>query len=59
MLHLIKKGSKLEEQELNKVLGAVFGNCGTYGCDNCGTNGNDETYDESYHVWYSEVMEQH
>jgi hypothetical protein len=57
MLHFIKRGCKLEEQELKNVLGSYFGNCGTYGCDNCGECGNDATYEKVYNSWWSEILE--
>ncbi len=58
MLRLLKKGSKLEEQELKKVLGSYFGNCGTSTCTNCGSNGNDQSYHDSFNSWFSEILEQ-
>jgi len=58
MLHLIKKGSKLEEKELKKVFGSYFGNCGTTTCNNCGECGNDEDYEESYNEMWSNILEE-
>lgn len=58
MLHLIKEGSKLEEQELKKVLGSYFGNCGTTTCSNCGECGNDQTYEKSFNEMFSVIMDQ-
>lgn len=40
MLKLVKKGGKLEKGEMASIYG---GDCSTYGCDNCGTSGNNYT----------------
>jgi hypothetical protein len=57
MLSLIKKGSKLENEELKSITGSHYENCGSTTCNNCGTVGNDKAYDKSWQRIYWDFYE--
>lgn len=63
MLHLIKKGSKIEGRKLKEVLAGIAGEgpdltagqgyCGINTCNSCGTCGNDSVYKQSHESWFA------